>query len=164
MQVQTAGLTDAERSGVEAMATDAVIREVLGQPLLVFDAGLQEVPTRESVEEGQWFVFGGELVGWWSVYRRGVGCQDYLVSSHEARGEAVEALYRGIAEASVSLAAVCRGCRYPITPNGCETPGCLDSIWMTRAVAERLGRVAREASERADGYRAAMRMARLGGR
>jgi hypothetical protein len=158
------GLTDAELSGLTAETTSALVQTLLGQPLHVFDIGLGEMPTRSGVIAGECFVFGGEMIGSWGVYHRESEGRDVLVSTWDTRGEAVEAFYTAVRVVSESVPAVCRGCRYPNTAKGCETPGCLDSIWMTPLVAERLGRVAREASERADGYRAMLRAMRLGGR
>jgi hypothetical protein len=32
---------------------------------------------------------------------------------------------------------VCLSCHYPKTDKGCETPGCMESIWMTGEVRQR---------------------------
>jgi hypothetical protein len=43
----------------------------------------------------------------------------------------------------------CNGCLYPETANGCETPGCDLSIWMTDTVREQRKRDQADAQERA---------------
>jgi hypothetical protein len=43
----------------------------------------------------------------------------------------------------------CNVCLYPETANGCETPGCDSSIWMTGTVREQRKRDQADAQERA---------------
>jgi len=43
---------------------------------------------------------------------------------------------------------ICPSCKYEKTPKGCETPGCLESIYMTDEVRQRLAREAEERAER----------------
>jgi len=46
------------------------------------------------------------------------------------------------------MATICAECGYGQTDKGCETPGCLSSIWMTDEVRQRRKREAAEDAER----------------